>query len=115
MSTRDDATLSEAERAALAGLESKAEADDPRLAAQLRGRRRTLPKLTVPPMIFHLSHTVVGPILALVGLVVLVFSLGTAFPLAVVATAVFFGGMILSAGLVRDLIARQRERRVPRS
>ncbi len=115
MSTRDDATLSEAERAALAGLESKAEAEDPRLAAQLRGRRRTLPKLTVPPALFHLSRTVFGPITALVGLAVLLLSLGTVFPLAVAATAVFLVGMIASGGFARDWIARRRAQHDPQS
>ncbi|MGH9123066.1 MAG: DUF3040 domain-containing protein [Acidimicrobiales bacterium] len=53
MSTRDDAGLSPRERAALAHLEQRAEADDPALAAALRGRgsdlRQWLRKLPALP------------------------------------------------------------------
>ena len=43
MSTRDDARLTAEERAALSNLEATAMADDPQLAARLRGPRRWHP------------------------------------------------------------------------
>ena len=40
MSARDDASLTDRERAALAGLEATAAAEDPRLASRLKGSSR---------------------------------------------------------------------------
>ena len=40
MSARDDASLTDRERAAFAGLEATAAAEDPRLASRLKGSSR---------------------------------------------------------------------------
>jgi hypothetical protein len=101
MSTRDEATLSAAERAALAGLESKAEADDPRLAAQLRGGGHALPSLHLPAALVRASQTWVGPVVAVAGLVLMILTLSSAVVLALVGALLFMGGLLLCSSLVR--------------
>jgi hypothetical protein len=113
MSTRDEATLSDAERAALAGLESKAEADDPRLAAQLRGRHRSLPKITIPPVIPRMSHTVLGPVIAVVGLALTVLALSVSVPVSLLGALLLVIGMVMSSVLVTAEIERRRKVLVP--
>lgn len=113
MSPHDEAMLSAAERAALAGLESKAEADDPRLAAALRGGiRRSWPPLRIPPSLVPsaLLHsalvrsvgTWVGPLLGVAGLVVMIVALSSLTILAALGAVAFMTGAALSAGLVRS-------------
>jgi Protein of unknown function (DUF3040) len=101
MSTRDEATLSAAERAALAGLESKAEADDPRLAAQLRGGGHARPTLQVPPGLVRASQTWAGPVVAVAGLALMVLALSSAVIIALVGALLFMGGLLMSSSLVR--------------
>jgi Flp pilus assembly protein TadB len=116
MSTRDEAALSDAERAALAGLETKAEADDPRLAAQLRGRRRRrTPTIAVPPFVLRTrevlergSHTVLGPLVAVAGLVLAVLTLSISVPLALVGVALLVAGLVMSSVLVRATVEQRR-------
>ena len=108
MSPHDEATLSAAERAALAGLETKAEADDPRLAAALRGGiRRSWPTLRIPPALVHSAlvrsaHTWMGPALVVIGLAVMIVALSSLTILAVAGALVFMAGAAMSAGLVRS-------------
>jgi hypothetical protein len=109
MSTRDEATLSDAERAALAGLETKAEADDPRLAAQLRGRRRTRPRITVPPVVLRASHSILGPVIAVVGLILAVLTLSVSVPLALLGALLLVVGLVMSSALVTVEIERRRK------
>jgi hypothetical protein len=106
MSPHDEATLSAAERAALAGLESKAEADDPRLAAALRGGiRRSWPTLRVPPALVRSTRSWMGPVLAVGGLAVMIFALSSLTILAAAGALAFMTGAVLSAALVRSGVA----------
>lgn len=102
MSTRDDATLSAAERAALAGLESQAEADDPRLAAHLRGGRRALPSFRVPPALTRVVRTWTGPCAVVVGLAVMILAVSQSTVAALAGALLFITGGLLSASLVRS-------------
>jgi hypothetical protein len=104
MSTRDEATLSAAERAALAGLESKAEADDPRLAAQLRGGGRVRPSLQVPPGLIRASQTWAGPVVVVAGLAMMILSLSSSVGLALTGAVLLVAGLLMTAGLVRHSI-----------
>jgi hypothetical protein len=113
MSTRDEATLSDAERAALAGLETKAEADDPRLAAQLRGRHRTRPRIKVPPVLVRASHSMLGPVITAVGLILAVLTLSVSVPLALLGALLLVVGLVMSSVLVTVEIERRRELLVP--
>jgi hypothetical protein len=101
MSTRDEATLSAAERAALAGLESKAEADDPRLAAQLRGGGRVRPTLQVPPGLIRASQTWAGPVVAVAGMAMMILALSSEVGVAVFGALFFVAGLLMSSSLVR--------------
>lgn len=106
MSPHDEATLSAAERAALAGLESKAEADDPRLAAALKGGlRRSWPTFRIPPALVRSTRTWMGPVLSVAGLAVMIVALSSLTAVAVFGAAVFMTGAVMSAGLVRSGVA----------
>lgn len=111
MSTRDDAKLSAAERAALAGLESKAAADDPRLAAQLRGGGRGWPDWHVPEPVRRALRAAAGPLAVLAGLAAMVLALSASTPVALAGAVVFVGGMLLSAGPARAALEVLRGRR----
>lgn len=93
MSLRDEAQLSPQERAALAQLEALAQADDPRLAAHLRGQRAVFARhwrLTrIRPRAWW------GPALTVIGLVAMVWSL--AFPLGLPVGIA--GALATTAGL----------------
>jgi hypothetical protein len=103
MSPHDEAMLSAAERAALAGLESKAEADDPRLAAALRGGiRRSWPSLRVPPALLRSARTWLGPVLTVAGLAVMIVALSSITILAAAGAVAFMAGAAMSADLVRS-------------
>ncbi|MGH9094764.1 MAG: DUF3040 domain-containing protein [Acidimicrobiales bacterium] len=114
MSARDDATLSAQERAALAGLEARAESDDPRLANQLRGQKGPRPQvhLSVPPgLVAWWSRTnllVVGPILAIAGLAGLVVGVSVSLVLGVA------GAVVATAGLVMVAVAAEGRIRAAR-
>ncbi len=101
MSARDEATLSAAERAALAGLESKAEADDPRLAAQLRGGLRRRPAPRVPAGLVRASQTWAGPMTAVVGLAMMVLGLSSLLVVSLLGVALLVAGLAMTATLVR--------------
>ena len=113
MSPHDEAMLSAAERAALAGLESKAEADDPRLAAALRGGiRRSWPALRIPSSLIRSTfvrsalvrsaRTWMGPVLVVAGLAVMIVALSSITILAAAGALMFMTGAALSARLVRS-------------
>jgi hypothetical protein len=109
MSTRDDATLSAAERAALAGLESQAEADDPRLAAHLRGGRHAIPSFQVPPALIRGLRTWIGPSAVIVGLALMILAVSQSTVVALAGALLFITGGLLSASLVHSgLEAAQR-------
>jgi Protein of unknown function (DUF3040) len=108
MSARDEEVLSAAERAALAGLESKAEADDPRLAAALRGGGGGRPHrdlhLQVPPGLARASRSWLGPVLFVAGLAVMVVALSSSTLLAAAGAVMVVGGVLLSTGLIRSRV-----------
>jgi Protein of unknown function (DUF3040) len=103
MSTPHEASLTEKERAILAGLAAQAEAEDPTLAATLRGRRRAAGRprptfrLRVPPFV---SHWAWGLVLAVVGLIAMVVSLSTVLAVGIV------GAVCAAAGVYRAVTAR---------
>jgi hypothetical protein len=102
MSTRDDARLTAQERAALSNLEALASADDPQLAARLRGPNRW--RLLVP--VFALPEWVrsiwVAAPAVLAGLVLAVVSLSIGLALGVV------GAVLAAAGLWSLVTAAER-------
>lgn len=92
MSTRDDVTLSAKERTALAGLEAQASADDPTLAARLRGRwvfpvRVQLPTLSTWTLVWGGAAASVG------GLALIVLTLGVGLWAGVVSALVALAGL----------------------
>jgi hypothetical protein len=104
MSTPHEASLTEKERAILAGLAAQAEADDPTLAATLRGRARRVHRLPRPSVELRVpsvvSHWAWGVVLAVVGLVVIVVSLSVSIVLGVV------GVVLTAAGTYRAVTVR---------
>jgi hypothetical protein len=111
MSTPHEASLTEKERAILAGLAAQAEADDPSLAATLRGRQRRATRiasvrrsvhLTVPDAVSHWGW---GVALAVLGLVLMVASLSVSLVLGVV------GALLACAGVYRAAVAHQARTR----
>jgi hypothetical protein len=93
MSTRDDASLTAKERAALASLEATAAAEDPQLASRLRGSRRLhlFPGLPAIPSWLRSAWWGV-PALA-VGLALVILSLSVSVLLG------FVGAVLAAAGL----------------
>jgi hypothetical protein len=107
MSTRDDASLTARERAALATLEASAAAEDPQLARRLRGSNpfRLLRRIRVPAW-FWASWF--GVPLTIVGLLLMVLSMSAGLVVGLVGAAVATGGMRMLMG------AWQRRRNGPR-
>jgi hypothetical protein len=104
MSTPHEASLTEKERAILAGLAAQAEADDPSLAATLRGRARRARgwprpafRLRVPAAVSHWGW---GVVVAVVGLILVVASLSFSIVLGIV------GALLMSAGIYRAASVR---------
>jgi hypothetical protein len=108
MATRDEASLSDQERAALAHLEARAAADDPQLAGRLRGpgSRRQLPEF--PPVPVWTGSGWWALPVALVGLLIMVFSLSTLAVVGVIGALVMAAGLWMGACAVdRDLAAHR--------
>jgi hypothetical protein len=101
MSTPHEASLTEKERAILAGLAAQAEAEDPSLAKTLRGSARGPRRLPHPA--FHLrvpaavSHWAWGVVLAVVGLVVMVASLSITVGVGIVGAVLTVLGVYRAA------------------
>ena len=93
MSTRDEPSLSEQERAILAGLAAQAEAEDPRLARSLRGHRRRALDVRLPPLPRPLRHWAMGATVAVLGLIMAVAFLTVSLPLAMIGAALVFAGV----------------------
>jgi hypothetical protein len=114
MSTPHETSLTEKERAILAGLAAQAEADDPTLAATLKGRTRratstpaVLRRLHVPRPVSHWGW---GVGLAVAGLLVALVALSVSLVLGVVGIA------LTVAGVYRAVVAhpgRSRDGREP--
>lgn len=110
MSTPHEASLTEKERAILAGLAAQAEADDPSLAATLRGRARragrapgAIARMHVPAA---LAHWAWGVVLGIVGLGLMLGSLVAG--LFVVGIP---GVLLTFLGTYRAIVARPQPRR----
>jgi hypothetical protein len=93
MSTRDDASLTAKERAALASLEATAAAEDPQLASRLRGSRGLHVFTRVPAVPAWLRSSWWGVPLLVVGLALVVLSLSVSVVLGC------FGAVLAAAGL----------------
>ena len=101
MSARDDASLTDRERAALAGLEATAAAEDPQLASRLTGSSR-LRVITHLPRIpaWSRSRWWAGPLVA-VGLVLVVVSLSTVWVVGVAGAVIAACGLWIVTGAVQ--------------
>ncbi|MCU4186961.1 hypothetical protein K6U06_21525 [Acidiferrimicrobium sp. IK] len=113
MSAPDEGMLTAQERAALASLEARAAADDPRLADHLRGLRspkkrlRPVPKpglssvaTAVARIWLSLHPAVWGPLLTLVGLALVLLGVAASLALSLTGVAVAATGLGLLARLV---------------
>jgi Protein of unknown function (DUF3040) len=117
MSTRDDARLTAQERAAFAGLEAAAAADDPQLAKRLRGSNGIWVRSVLTrgarlasewwQRLLHLGWW--GAPLAVVGLLLVVVSMSVGLALGVVGALISTLGLYLVARTVRDRRAATAE------
>lgn len=102
MSTRDDSRLTAQERAVLANLEATATADDPQLAARLRGPGRWKLIASVPSFPGWIRSVWLAVPAILVGLVLTAASLSTSLVVGVI------GVVIAAAGLWSLVSAAER-------
>jgi hypothetical protein len=110
MSTRDEARLTAQERAAFAGLEAAAAADDPQLAKRLRGSNGIWVRSVLTrgsrwaamawQRLVHLGWW--GIPVALVGLLLVVVSMSVGLPLGLAGALIATLGLYLVARAVRD-------------
>ncbi len=100
MSTRDDASLTARERAALASLEAVAAAEDPQLARRLRGTNRFRLVTTVPRVPAWVWHSWWGAPLAIVGLVLTVVGLSTSLVVGLIGAVMATAGLRMLVGAV---------------
>lgn len=114
MGTRDEASLSPQERAALAGIEARAMEDDPALAARLAAGLRFRLRIQIPSWPPGLiTRLWFGPLLVVLGLLVVVLSLSVSVVLGI------FGAALTAAGLasacsawvprIRERVATKKE------
>jgi hypothetical protein len=102
MSSPHEASLTEKERAILANLAAQAEADDPSLAATLRGRSRRAVAV-VPRFRTHVrvpdavSHWGWGLALGVVGLAIMLASISISLVLGIVGAVLTFAGAYRAA------------------
>jgi hypothetical protein len=122
MASSDEAMLSDKERAALAQLEERAAAEDPRFASQLRGgqvrRRRPggLPDAAWATTIAghlwaSLRPAVWGPVLLVGGLALVVIGLAVSLVVGVVGVVLATAGIALLVDVVRDRVRAASVRR----
>jgi hypothetical protein len=93
MSTRDDARLTAQERAALSNLEALATADDPQLAARLRGPTRWSPLVRLPTLPAWVRSIWIAVPAMLVGLALTVASLSIGLAVGVIGAGVAAAGL----------------------
>jgi Protein of unknown function (DUF3040) len=99
---QDDASLTASERAALAGLEAKATAEDPLLARRLSGSSRPLVVAHLRRISKWCDRAWSGLAFVLIGLTLVVLSLSTVWPLGVVGLLFTARGLgIVAAGVQR--------------
>ena len=116
-----DARLSAAERAALANLEAAAVADDPRLAARLRGTvvarvRAAVPRIVplVGAFLFRRLSWLGRPgywgaPLVVAGLLVMIVGLGSGLVIELAGALLTTSGLLMLAGLVEARLRRRPE------
>lgn len=100
MSTRDDSRLTAQERAVLASLEAMATADDPQLAARLRGPGRWRLVVRMPSLPAWIRSLWLAVPAVLAGLALIVVSLSTTLAVGVIGAGVAATGLwslVLSA------------------
>ena len=102
MSTRDDARLTAQERAALSNLEALASADDPQLAARLRGPARWRPLVPLPSLPGWIRSLWLAVPALVAGLALMVASLSIALVVG------FVGAGVAAAGLWSIVTAAER-------
>jgi Protein of unknown function (DUF3040) len=110
MSTRDDARLTAQERAAFAGLEAAAAADDPQLAKRLRGSNRVWIRSVVTRItrmaaagsqwLRHLGWW--GIPIEVLGLLLVVVSMGAGLVVGIVGALISAFGLCLVALAIQD-------------
>jgi hypothetical protein len=101
MSTRDDASLSDRERAALASLEAVAAADDPQLAKRLRGTTRFHLARHLPRIPAWLRGDWWAAPLLIVGLALVAAGLSTTVVLSGIGAVLIAGGLYVLVGLLQ--------------
>lgn len=101
MSTRDDASLTARERAALASLEAQAAAEDPTLARRLRGSNPLGLVTKVPRIPAWLWQSWWGGPVAVIGLVLVVLSPSTGFVVGLVGALMLTAGLRMLGGAVQ--------------
>lgn len=106
MGTRDDASLTAQERAALAHLEARADADDPQLAHRLKGRYRPQIDVRIPPLPMWTGSGWWSIPLIVVGLALAVLGLSTDLVVSVFGAVVMAGGLWMIAGFVDRRLTR---------
>jgi hypothetical protein len=102
MSTRDDASLTARERAALASLEAIAAAEDPQLARRLRGASRLRWLTGRPEIPTWCRNSWWGGPLALVGLTLMLLSLSTELVVGIAGAVVTTTGLRMLAGAIEQ-------------
>jgi Protein of unknown function (DUF3040) len=100
MSTRDDASLSARERAALASLEAQAAAEDPQLSRRLRGSNRFRLVTRVPRIPAWLWQSWWGAPVAVIGLALMVLSASTGLVVGLVGAVTATAGLRMLAGAI---------------
>jgi hypothetical protein len=100
MSTRDDASLTAKERAALASLEATAAAEDPQLASRLRGSRQLRLFTRLPAIPPWLRSTWWGIPALVVGLALIILSLSVSVVLGFVGAVLAAAGLWMLAGMI---------------
>src|ERR1700760_3911297 len=108
MSTRDDASLTAKERAALASLEAMAAAEDPQLASRLRGSRGLGLFTRLPAIPAWLRSTWWGVPALVVGLALMILSLSVGVALGVVGAILAAAGLIMVTGMVHRHTRRSK-------
>ncbi len=101
MSTRDDASLTARERAALASLEAQAHAEDPTLARRLRGSSPFGLVTKVPRIPAWLWQSWWGAPVAVLGLLLVGLSPSTGFVVGLVGALMLVAGLRMVAGAVQ--------------
>jgi hypothetical protein len=108
MGTRDEASLSPQERAALAGLEARAVEDDPALAARLAAGVHRF-KLRIPEWAPRVLGALwFGPLVVVAGLFVVVVSLSVSVVLGVVGAALTAAGLAAIYNAVVPRLRREK-------